>query len=173
MQVQKSNRKFLRFPVISHGAEFLVQGFLMRRNILTYKAPPSNEGYDLICIHPDPRIKSEQVRIQVKSRYQTDCNKTAPIKEKALNAFDFLIVVFQNIGYFYRRSSISSPERNQPEFWTLPVDFVRKQFDSRYSWQRINLKDVNEKYKNENGFELIAKRLKIDYPSRGQEVICP
>lgn len=21
-------------------------------NILTYKAPPNNEGYDLICIHP-------------------------------------------------------------------------------------------------------------------------
>lgn len=30
-------------------------GNLMRRNILTYKAPPMNEGYDLICIHPDPR----------------------------------------------------------------------------------------------------------------------
>jgi hypothetical protein len=22
-------------------------------NILAYKAPPNNEGYDLICIHPD------------------------------------------------------------------------------------------------------------------------
>ena len=26
--------KHLRFPVVSHGAEFLVQGYLMRRNIL-------------------------------------------------------------------------------------------------------------------------------------------
>lgn len=45
----------LRFPVLSEGAEYLVMGNLMRRNILTYKAPPMNEGYDLICIHPDPR----------------------------------------------------------------------------------------------------------------------
>ena len=27
-------RSFTRFPVISHGAEFLVMGYLMRRNIL-------------------------------------------------------------------------------------------------------------------------------------------
>ncbi len=46
---------FLRFPVISHGAEYLVMGYLMRRNILTYKAPPGNVSYDLICIHSDPR----------------------------------------------------------------------------------------------------------------------
>ena len=43
---------FLRLPVVSAGAEFLVMGHLMRRNILAYKAPPNNEGYDLICIHP-------------------------------------------------------------------------------------------------------------------------
>ena len=61
------NRHIL--PVVSHGAEFLVQGYLMRRNILAYKAPPGNEGYDLICIHPDPRKKSRQIRVQVKSRY--------------------------------------------------------------------------------------------------------
>jgi hypothetical protein len=29
-------------------------GYLMRRNILAYKAPPNKEGYDLICIQPDP-----------------------------------------------------------------------------------------------------------------------
>jgi len=44
-------------------------GHLRRRNILTYKAPPNNEGYDLICIHPDPRRRrSRQIRVQVKSR---------------------------------------------------------------------------------------------------------
>jgi hypothetical protein len=41
------NRRFTRFPVISQSAEYLVMGYLMRRNILTYKAPPNNEGYDL------------------------------------------------------------------------------------------------------------------------------
>jgi hypothetical protein len=49
-----AKRDFLRLPVVSASAEFLVMGYLMRRNILAYKAPPNNEGYDLICIHPDP-----------------------------------------------------------------------------------------------------------------------
>jgi len=45
----------LHLPVVSASAEYLVMGNLMPRNILAYKAPPRNEGYDLICIHPDPR----------------------------------------------------------------------------------------------------------------------
>lgn len=51
-------RDWLRLPVVSAGAEYLVICHLMRRNIPTYKAPPSNEGYDLICIHPAPRYWS-------------------------------------------------------------------------------------------------------------------
>jgi len=64
--------RFARFPVVSLSAEYLVMGYLLRRNILTYKAPPGNEGYDLICIHPDPRKAARQVRVQVKSRMATD-----------------------------------------------------------------------------------------------------
>jgi hypothetical protein len=70
--------EFFRLPVVSHGAEFLVQGYLMRRNILTYKAPPNNQGYDLICIHPDPTKVTKQVRVQVKSRYASDCRPGIP-----------------------------------------------------------------------------------------------
>ena len=98
---------FFRLPVVSAGAEHLVMGYLMRRNILTYKAPPNNEGYDLICIHPDPRHKRKkgevaQVRVQVKSRYATNCDRGFPVKEESLNAFDFLIVAFLNIGNLAR-----------------------------------------------------------------------
>ena len=97
-----AERKWLRLPVVSAGAEYLVMGLLMRRNILTYKAPEGNEGYDLICIHPEPRYKPKrnqlaQVRVQVKSRYATDCDRGFPVKEKSLDAFDFLIVAFLNI----------------------------------------------------------------------------
>src|SRR2546427_12876948 len=102
---QRPPAKFTRFPVVSLGAEYLVMGYLMRRNILTYKAPPNNEGYDLICIHPDPRHTPSngelaQVRVQVKSRYATDCDRGFPVKETSFGAFDFLIVVFLNIGKF-------------------------------------------------------------------------
>ena len=102
-------RDWLRLPVVSAGAEYLVMGYLMRRNILTYKAPPNNEGYDLICIHPNPRHTPShgelaQVRVQVKSRYATDCDRGFPVKETSFGAFDFLIVVFLNIGKFYGKN---------------------------------------------------------------------
>jgi len=58
-------------------------GHLMRRNILTCMAPPGNEGYDLICIHPDPRHQpgpeeKAQIRLQVKRRYATDGDRGFP-----------------------------------------------------------------------------------------------
>jgi hypothetical protein len=71
----------------------------MRRNILAYKAPPNNEGYDLICIHPEPRKVTKQIRVQVKSRYQTDSNLAVPVKARTFDAFDYLVVAFLNIGY--------------------------------------------------------------------------
>jgi hypothetical protein len=71
---------FNRFPVISLGAEYLVMGNLMRRNILAYKAPPNNEGYDLLCIHPEPHRCSRQLRVQVKSRLASDCDRGFPVR---------------------------------------------------------------------------------------------
>src|SRR4051812_12835881 len=70
-------------------------------------------GYDLICIHPDPRHRPSfqelpQVRVQVKSRYATDCDRGFPVKEASLDAFDFLIVVFLNIGKFFGRNDGSA-----------------------------------------------------------------
>ena len=97
----KPKAKFQRFPTVSLSAEYLVMGYLLRRNILTYKAPPNNEGYDLICIHPNPRHSGTQVRVQVKSRLATDSDRGFPVKERSIDAFDFLVVAFLNVGYFF------------------------------------------------------------------------
>ncbi len=172
----KQKSEFLRLPVVSAGAEFLVMGYLMRRNILTYKAPPNNEGYDLICIHPNPRHQPKkgelaQVRVQVKSRYATDCDRGFPVKEASLDAFDFLVIAFLNIGKFFGRNDGGTGER-EPEFYTLSNDFIREHHDVSSTWQKVKLRTLQqeiEPFKNEAGFELNAKRLGISRPQKVRE----
>lgn len=174
----KEKRDFLRLPVVSAGAEFLVMGYLMRRNILTYKAPPNNEGYDLICIHPDPRHRPSkgelpQVRVQVKSRYATDCDRGFPVKAKTFEAFDFLVVAFLNIGHFFNNRD-GSTGLCEPEFFTLSRPFVQEHQDPRSKWGKVKLQGLNDKlepFKNDRGFDLIAQALGVPRPAKARNPI--
>jgi len=153
--------------VLEHGAECLVQGYLMRRNILSYQAPRNNEGYDLICIHPDPRKKGKTVRVQVKSRYQTDCDRSVIVPRKSRDAFDFIVAVFLNVGYFYRKTEGLNNERLEPEFFTLPSKWVEEHRNKGSSWGKLSLKQRGaDRFKGDKGFELIADALGVAYPAR-------
>lgn len=162
-----AHKPALIFPVVSLSAEYLVLGHLMRRNILAYKAPPNNEGYDLICIHPDPRKVTRQIRVQVKSRYQTDCDRAFPVKEKSFGAFDYLIIVFLNIGNFSRRDPAPAGVA-EPEFYTLSNEVIRaNHYKPASGFEKVRTAKLDlSSYKNELGFELIAADLGIPYPSR-------
>jgi hypothetical protein len=160
---------FTRFPVVSHGAEFLVMGYLMRRNILAYKAPPNNEGYDLICIHPNPRERHRPIRVQVKSRLATDSDRGFPIKRRTFDAFDYVIVAFLNIGYFFGKARRYSCKDGacDPEFYTFPVSFIREHHNAASSWEKVRTAGLDiDRFKNERGFEQIARDLRIPYPQR-------
>jgi hypothetical protein len=161
------NKDAHRLPVVSLGAEYLAIGHLMRRNILAYKAPPNNEGYDLICINPNPKAIEKTIRVQVKSRYQTDCDRAFPVKEKTFGAFDYLIIVFLNIGYFYKKKPCREGYL-EPEFYTLPRDFVKaNHYKVASGWQKMLTKNLDLlPFKNELGFEQIARDLGIPYPER-------
>lgn len=176
--MKNDKKEVHRLPVVSAGSEYLVMGHLMRRNILTYKAPPGNEGYDLICIHPDPRYQPKgnqlaQVRVQVKSRYATDCDRGFPVKESSFDAFDYLIIAFLNIGKYYGKND-GSCGAQPPEFFTLPNSFIRKHHDSSSTWQKVILRLLEneiQEFRNELGYEQIASALGIPLPikNRGSE----
>ncbi|HZR82885.1 MAG TPA: hypothetical protein VFD92_17445 [Candidatus Binatia bacterium] len=167
----EAKRIFTRFPVVSLGAEYLVMGHLLRRNILTYKAPPNNEGYDLISIHPNPRVSGPQVRIQVKSRLASDSDRGFPVKERTIAAFDFLVVAFLNVGYFFAKSKNGPPEdgRRDPEFFTFPAAFIRAHHNAANSWEKVRTRGLDiEAYRGDRGFEQIAKYLSIPYPAKAR-----
>jgi hypothetical protein len=161
------NKDALRLPVVSLSAEYLTLGSLMRRNILAYKAPPNNEGYDLICIHPDPKRSTKTVRVQVKSRYQTDCDRAFPVKEETFGAFDYLIIVFLNIGYFFNKSG-KEGGKQPPEFYTLPRIFIQKHhYRPESGFQKVMTRGLDlAEFRDECGFEQIARDLNIPYPTR-------
>lgn len=158
----------LLLPAVSLSAEYLVMGYLLRRNILTYKAPPNNEGYDLICINPDPKQSSKCVRVQVKSRYQSDGDGGFLVNEKSFEAFDFLITASLNVGFFFKKGKSAIEGRSAPLFHTFPVKWVREHHrKSPAGWGSVRTKIAGiEKFEDEAGFEVIASKLKIPYPSK-------
>lgn len=159
---------FLTFPVMSDGAEYLAMGFLKRRNIETYKAPPRQANFDLICIHPTG-AHNRLVRVQVKSRYGTQ-GTGVPIKTSSLSKFDFLVVVAMNVGNFATGKDGSTGSR-PPDIYVFPRVVVQRHVVKK-GWGpqtgKFFFKPFKgvERYKGEVGIELIAKKLGVARPLR-------
>jgi len=153
---------------MSDGAEYLAMGFLKRRNIETYKAPPRQANFDLTCIHPTG-AHNRLVRVQVKSRYGTQ-GTGVPIRTSSLSKFDFLIVVALNIGNFSTGKDGSTGAK-PPELYVFPRKVVKRHFVKKGWGPQTGkfffktLKGV-ERYKGDVGIELIAKKLGVAGPLR-------
>lgn len=158
----------LRLPVVALGAEHLVMGLLLRRNVLVYKAPENNEGYDLICMHPKPQDAERVVRVQVKSRYAIDSNREVPLAQKSIAAFDYLVAVFMNIGYYYSAKKACEPAI-APVLYTLPQAFVKEHHWQPASGGKGKLKlgrlDLSA-FEGDLGLEQVAVQLKVPFPRR-------
>jgi hypothetical protein len=177
----KKKHEVRRFPVISRAAEHLVQGYLMRRDILTYQAPPNNEGYDLACVNSDPSKAKQFVRVQVKSRYASDAEHWVPIAEKTLDCFDFLVVVFLNVGNFAKNGLKKGANIPRvPEFYTFPCSFVKEHHrkslvrrprakGGQFEWLDLKGEEV-EQYRGIASFNQIANALGVDDPCSTQQL---
>lgn len=111
------------------------------------------------------------VRVQVKSRYQTDCDRSVIVPRRSRGAFDFVVAVFLNIGCFYRKDRGPRSGKCDPEFFTLPAAWVERHRNKGSAWGKVSLKkrqDIN-RFKNEEGFELIAETLGVAYPARARQ----
>lgn len=161
----------LSLPVVSLSAEYLVTGHLLRRNILTYRAPPNNQGYDLLCTHPDPAFATKTLRIQVKSRYQTDCDRSVPVRTDSFQCFDYLVIVFLNVGLFFGpdvKNADNGAFRSDVEYFVLPNHEALKLLRPvKSGFSKVHLPRCGlGGFRDEEGIELIARDLRVSYPSR-------
>jgi hypothetical protein len=124
------------------GAEFLVLGHLLIEKIEAHKAYTNYPGYDIVGINP---AADRQCRIQVKSRWATDYNRTFPIKNFDC---DFVVLVALNRGYRgYRnrkRAEAAEDGRKPPEFYVFPVGVVRRAQKPQSTWGAVPLSNIAE-----------------------------
>jgi hypothetical protein len=107
----------------SAGAEFMVLGMLLVEGILSFKAYTNFPGYDLAAVNPQSR---RSARIQVKSRWQTDYDKSFTIGNFDC---DFVVLAALNLGIRFRKSPTDADGKNgrkSPQFYCFPVEVVRK-----------------------------------------------
>jgi hypothetical protein len=168
MEDTKTRLKPQRFPVMFDGAEYLAMGFLARRNIASYLAPPRQAHFDLICIHPSGKHK-QHVLVQVKSRFDPT-GSAVDIAKGSLNKFDFLIVVHWKI-----HKPGTNNDEESPDLYVFPHRLVQRYFlpkrgrsrtSGRFYFRTHKASSPKRlaQYMNSVGIELIARHLQVPRP---------
>lgn len=148
--------KFLDTRKESTGAEFLVLGHLLIEGVLAFKYYANYPGYDILAVNPDKKLSC---RIQVKSRWATDYNRSFPINN--FNC-DFVVLVALNRGYRYRKKSTKKNAGiKAPQYYVLPVKAVRSAQDKKSKWKTVPLCKIKNLDGYLDNWSLIKKYLKI------------
>lgn len=138
----------------SEGAEFLVLGHLLIEGISAYKAYVNFPGYDLTAVEPET---NKIARIQVKSRWATDYDKSFPLK--SLDC-DFVVHVALNRGYrFRKKGKVDENEIRPPDFYIFPIDIISTARNEK-GWNKVNIRKVDNLDSYLNNWKLIKDFLK-------------
>ncbi|MDP3182600.1 MAG: hypothetical protein Q8M54_07250 [Desulfobaccales bacterium] len=127
----------------SEAAEFLVLGHLLLEGISAFKTYTNFPGYDLIATDA---ANNTSARIQVKSRYRTDYDGFI-IKNFDC---DFVVLVTLNRGFGTGPKKNGDTGIRSPEFFVMPIDYIKQVRDPKNDWGKINKKRLVEleKYKD-------------------------
>lgn len=153
MEIKKTERKNTRLE--SEGAEFLVLGNLLIQGIPTYKTYTNMPGYDLVATNPE---KNKSVRIQVKSRYQTNWDGFMIKKMDT----DFVVLVTLNRGIPGRSKTRIGIDIKEPDFYIFPIEYVLEIRDKENSWGKITKARMIEFEHYKNKWDLIETKLELD-----------
>jgi hypothetical protein len=140
----------------SEGAEFLVLGHLLVEGIACYKSYVNYPGFDLYAVNYKT---GKSARIQVKSRWATDYDKSFPIKNFDC---DFVVHVALNRGLRFRKTKKAPAETIKViEFYIFPTAVVQAAQDPKSKWGKVTFTKIPnwEVYKNNWG--LISKFLGV------------
>ncbi|MDD5328179.1 MAG: hypothetical protein PHY02_10270 [Phycisphaerae bacterium] len=139
----------------SEGAEFLILGHLLIEGIACYKSYVNYPGFDLIAVD---HKTGKSARIQVKSRWATDYDKSFPIKNFDC---DFVAHVALNRGVRFRMTKKAVSETiKDPEYYIFPADIIKAAQNPKSRWGKVRITNVPNYQKYKNNWKLIADFLK-------------
>ena len=150
MAKQRQNTK-----LESEGAEFLILGHLLIEGIACYKSYVNYPGFDLMAVNYKT---GKSARIQVKSRWATDYDKSFPIKNFDC---DFVAHVALNRGVRFRMTKKAISETvKDPEYYIFPVNIIKAAQNSKSRWGKVRITNVPNYQKYKNNWKLIVDFLK-------------
>jgi hypothetical protein len=153
MDVEIKGKTRLDTKLEAEAAEFFVLAHLLLHRISAYKAYVNFPGYDLIAADAE---NGKLARLQVKSRYRSDWDGFI-IKD--CENCDFVIFVALNRGKGGGWRGRDDEEKKAPQFFVLPIAWVREARDENNKWGNITRNRLGGIENFENRWELIADHL--------------